>query len=504
MKTLLKTTKTLSFWAVLLSMVSLFPSCEKDLKPTIYDSLNDENFFKTPKDALAAVNAMYTGMMPAVWNGGWGASGNSYSTQSLQTTDEGVCNWDDGGMWKRLNRLDFTPDFSTVTQHYQLLIPVISQITSSIPKIEAIQMDENLKKRYVGELKALRAYYMQILYLYYGPVPARLIAQEVDNPNSPVMPRPSKETMVANIVKDFTDAIAVLPDRFNGSDYGRFSKAACYTSLMKLYMQEKRWPDALAAGRKVQEMGFSLIPEYSDLFNYNNKNGNSETILAVVCSPNSERFINIYRPHYLPADYYDAEVGNFGYKWDGYRMPWKTYDKFDPTDYRLKLLLQKYPTLQNGQVILKDARASNQLGAVMAKYGPDPTRTNEQNSGVNYVVMRYADVELLMAEAINEISGPTPEAFGFLNDVRTKHGKLSPYVVGSLNKEQFKSKLQDERLFELWAEGARRDDLIRWGQYIQRAKDDGFTAADYQILFPLPRSIVNQSNGVIKQNPSYQ
>ncbi len=486
-----------------IAILSVLASCEKKLSNVSFGTLSDDNFFKTADDANAAVNAMYAGLMGKSGWSGWSFGIGSFSTQAGQTTDEAICYWDDGGSWKRLNRLDFTPDFTQVTDHYITLMPMISEITLNLSKIEPINMDAELKKRYVAELRALRGYYTQILYLYYGPVPVRLDAGQVNNPAAPVLPRPSRDEMVKIIIDDFNAAIPDLPDKFTGTDYGRFSKAACYTSLLKLYMQEKRWKDAIIAGQAVKAMGFNLLANYGDLFNINNKAGNNETILPIVCSPTAPIFINIYRPHYLPSDYYDTTTAGFGYQWGGFRMPWKTYDKFDKNDYRLQFLLQKYPTKVNGNIVYADARAKGDIGAVMLKYGPDPTKTNQQNSGVNIVVMRYADVELLLAEAINEDSGPTEEAYNLLNDVRVTHGKLPPYPIGSLTQSTFRTRLQDERLFELWAEGVRRDDLIRWGQYIQRAKDDGYPADDYQVLYPLPRSVVNQSNGVIAQNPGY-
>jgi hypothetical protein len=74
----------------------------------------------------------------------------------------------------------------------------------------------------------------------------------------------------------------------------------------------------------------------------------------------------------------------------------------------------------------------------------------------------------------------------------------------NLTKDTFKNKIMDERLFELWCEGSRRDDLIRWGKYIQRAIDDGSAfATESKILYPLPRKAVDESNGKITQNPGY-
>lgn len=498
----IKAKRWLRLTVLSLALNSVFTGCEKDLAYKNNQELNNENYPKSADDANAAVTAMYSGMMQGgLWNG-FSAAQAGYATQASQTTDEAICNWDDGGSWKRLNALNFDPDFGSITRHYGSLVRYISKITGVIPQIEAITMDDNLKKRYIGELKALRGYFMQILYLYYGPVPVVLDPTILNTPESALLPRPSKTEMVDLIEKDLKEASAVLPDKFTGADYGRFSKAACLTSLMKLYMQEKRWKDAVDMGNQIKSIGFSLSTNYEDNFNITSKGGNSEIILAIVCNATSPTNGNIYRPHYLPTDYYEVSNDGFDTAWGGYRMPWKTYDKFDQKDNRLKLLMEKYPTRKDGQVVLRDARAGGDIGAVMMKYGPDPAKTSVEVSAIDIVVMRYADVSLLMAEAMNELNGPSAEAYAFINDVRTTHGKLP--ALSGFNQSDFRKAIQDERLFELWAEGVRRDDLIRWGQYIQRAKDDGYADVDdYLNLYPLPRTAINESNGIIKQNPGY-
>lgn len=489
------------------AIVLCLTSCEKDLANETYGTFSGDNFFKTDDDARAAVSAAYTGLMEgANYSTGWGVALGSFRTQASQTTDEGICNWAGGPDYVILNTLNYTPDFGPVTNHYIQLMPFISQITIYIDKIQTISMDEALKTRYIAELKGLRGYYAQLLYLYYGPVPIRVNAADVNNLAAPVIPRPTKQEMLDLIEKDLTDAASALPDRFTGADYGRFSKAAAYTALMKLYMQEKRWQDAVTIGNQLIAMGYSLTSDYRDNFNTNAKGGNSEMILAIVCSPTNSIFNNRWLAHALPADYKDPS-GIPLTAWNGYRMPWKTYDKFDQQDKRLSVLLQRYPIAvsSSGNITYRDARAGGDIGAIMMKFAPDPSKANSELQGTDMPVFRYADVELLLAEALNELhNGPTDQAYDLLNDVRTKHGGLAAYAKGSLSYDQFLIKIQDERLFELWAEGVRRDDLIRWKLYVQRAKNDGSSFADEtKILYPLPRSVVNQSNGVIKQNIGY-
>lgn len=485
--------------------LAIFSSCEKKLDYVTYGVLDGTSFFKTQADATAAVNAMYTGMVNG-WTGGFGAAGN-FGGLSEAVTDIMYCR--NNPQWQLLA---YTPDYGPVTQTYSALIPYVSQITVNISKIQEMNFtDKNLQAQHIAELKGLRGLYGQILYNMYGPVPMRLDASLIDNPAAPPIPRPSKDSMVAQIVQDYTDAAAVLPNTFTGNNYGRISKAACLTGLMKLYMHEHRWDDAVAVGTQITSMGFALMPDYYDNFSVKAKGGNSEIIFAVVCtgaSSQNNSYTNRWLDHALPANFIDQNgnlLTNYG---SFFAMRWPAYNKFDSTDKRLAHLLRFYPAKVNGSNVILDAH--NQIpdvGAVPVKYVPEGSENyiGSDKYGLDIPVYRYSDVLLLLAEAINQSTGPTSQAYALINNVRTRAGL--PNLMAGLNQADFLSKIQDERLFELWGEGIRRDDLIRWGLYIQAANAKGAAldpvADAYLNLYPLPRSVVNQSNGIIMQNPGY-
>ncbi|MHA4807790.1 RagB/SusD family nutrient uptake outer membrane protein [Flavitalea flava] len=492
-------------------MGTLFSSCEKSLKPVVYSSFSSSTFFQNASDASAAVTAMYTGMLgnKDTYEAGWGGSNNGWVIQSSMETDETICSWGWPG-WKRMNQLQFSTDDGVIVGIYNQLMPIISQITIDMDKISAINMDAGLKKQYIGELQALRAHYSQLLFNLYGPVPIRIDPKVADDPNAVPIPRPSHEAMVGYIESDYKAAVSVLPVSFSGSDYGRFSSTACLTGLMKLYMKERRWQDAITIGEQIKGLGLHLITNYADNFSYANKGGNTEIILAIPCNASASKNYNNWLSDVLPPNpgYVDPSGMNLQ-AWGGYKMPWSTYDKFDPTDKRLSVLLRTYPVDKNGTLF--DAKTGGTIngsfyapfiGAIPKKYGADPTSTGAE-SGTDIIVWRYADVELILAEAINEISGPSTEAYSLINDVRSRAG-LSSYADGSLTQAQFKNKLMDERLFELWCEGHRREDMIRWGTFIQYAANMGSPFAnDNDTLYPLPVKVITETNGVVKQNLGY-
>lgn len=489
-----------SFRIISLGLTFLLISCEKELEEISYDKFSETSFYKTPEDAKLAVTAVYSPLNPEGYYI-YGSGAPAIPVQSSATTDEIVCSWGDP-VWIPFYQLNFSEDFpsSSLNKHYEILMPAITNATITIDKLNSMtSMGTELKARYIAEVKALRAHYSWILYNFYGPVSLRLDPKEAANPNAVPIPRMSQEEMVKQIEKDYNDALASLPAAANqpANDYGRMTKEACLMGLVKLYMHEKRWQDVISNCRILQGMGHSLQSSYSNIFTYEN-NGNKQEVLFAIPTRMDASSTNMWLAHALPGNYVDPS-GKSLTQWGGYKVPWKTYDKFDQRDKRLEKLMAKWPT--NGGKIF-DARANGYVGAIPMKYGIDPNATGE-SMGVNIVVWRYADVLLSLAEAINETAGPTAEAYELVRQVRQRAG-LEGLAPG-LSKEQFKNKLMDERLFEFWCEGGiRREDMIRWGTYIQRAINDGSTVAKPEfVLYPLPRKAINESNGVIKQNPGY-
>jgi hypothetical protein len=110
-----------------------------------------------------------------------------------------------------------------------------------------------------------------------------------------------------------------------------------------------------------------------------------------------------------------------------------------------------------------------------------------------------------LAEVINEQSGPTPEAVGYVEQIRAR-ASLPNSIPASATagKEAFRDFILDERGRELFCEGHRRRDLIRHGKFISTAHEDGYiTAQPHMVLFPLPQNIIDESKGKIQQNPGY-
>lgn len=476
----------------LIITITFLISCEGGLEPFVYDRYSSTTFFQTAEDAKASVTSVYRGLR--MWETGYSA-GLAYNQQAALQTYELTYNFVGGG--KPYSNLDLKEDNDQLTHNYEVGMPLVTETTIYMDKISKIAMNDKLKNRYIAELKAVRAMVSQMLFSVYGPVPIRIDPVVAEDPSSEPIPRPTREWMISQIEKDFQEAIEVLPVEYDDVDYGRITKGACYMGLMKLYMREKRWGDVITVGKKIQALGYQLIPNYSDNFTIGNATGNSEIILALPCRFDS--YSNGWLSRVLPSSYVDP-TGHL-LPFDGYLlMPWETYDRFEPNDKRSEKILASWPS-HDGEIV--DGRAEGYLGAIPMKYGSDPA-SRSWAQGVNTVVWRYADVLLSLAEAINEIDGPTEEAYGLINIIRKRAG-VNEYTIGTLNKEQFRNRLMDERFFELWCESSiLKEDMIRWGTFIQNVIDRGSEFAKPEfILYPLPRRAMDESKGVIKQNPGY-
>lgn len=487
--------------------------CEGNLTPNIYDKLTDINYPNTDKDAATLVNSVYYQFRGGEWSR-YNSANESRLVLGLLGTDEFTCHWP--GYWGSPFYFTWKPDEFPFSKMYYDMVPSVTIATSVISTLQNMGdvISSSLKERYISEVRVARAYFMYDLYNLYGPVPVITDPAEIKGINDNVYkPRPTSEQMVKLIEDDLSDEVlSKLETVYPDSEYGRLTKGAGLMCLLKLYMHEKRWDNVLATVQKIKALGiYDLEDDYKSIWSIDNER-NEEIIFALVCKPSPEGVANNFRAHVLPADW-KSPNGYPSEGWNGYKVPWPFYDRFDPADKRLECLVRYYTNTIDKVV---DAR-EDYYGALPLKYSEDPAGTGV-NQGVDYVVYRYADVLLCEAEAINEISGPTQDAIDIINSVRAR--AFEPDKPLSLadypTKEALRDRILEERGFELYFEGCRREDLIRHGKYVEYANDPERmgsedsrpvnpqqNAKDYHVLYPIPNKVIVESGGIIKQNPGY-
>ncbi len=480
-----------------------------------YTEISPDNFPKTANDLQLTVNGLMYEFGTGYWNGEaiYGANYGGYQVMSDMTTDAlwSCWGWDSDDLYYQ----QWTPTMSGgvanyVYQnfaHYQFL----SKARNTIRRFEQSSAPEDAKKLYIGEVRALRGWMALYLYDLYGPVPVA---------SDEVLDNPETFTYIGRLTDDEYDqlmenelraAISVLPEK--ASQLGRMTKGAAMMMLLKYYMIRGKFAAAEQLARDLKGMEgtvYTLQSDYNHIFSKEGE-GNSEIILQVPCNASSSWTANYMTAESLPSDmaWTDKAAG-----WGGYVVPWDFYDTFEAGDQRAKNLVTSYTSTSTGAVISRTSPNGGQLafGALPLKYGKDTDMTGAQ-SGVDLVIYRYADVLLTLAECIARNSGVTTEAIDLVNRVRNRAGlaNLSVTVTGTTN--TFLQAILDERGHEFWLEGLRRQDLIRFDQYYQKANariaaanakgKSYFSVTAAHNRFWIPQTFIDESKSAIKQNAGY-
>jgi hypothetical protein len=442
---------------------------------------------------------------------------------------------------------DFEVSNNIWRDHYRTIFRC-NQVLDRVPTITT--MDATLQKRVLAEAKFLRALCYFNLASLYGNVPLALV---YTTDLSQTTPQAKEADVWAQVYKDLREAAPDLPASYSASDVGRATKGAAQALLGKAYMQNRRWADAQAQFALVIDPGtYRLTAAYTDNFRHTSEN-NSESIFEVQFSdekkggndsgngPDATSSQGGQRSQFWGVAGLPGESLGFN---DGEVRPWLVNEFLkEPTttgqrDPRLAAtvfynrrsqtlfptaLPQDADTLAYGRGFLSryhsdpkgDPQGINALRlrsrVYWRKYQTDYYRTAEDfDSPINQRVIRYADILLLQAEALNEL-GRTTDAIALINQVRQRPSvSLAPLETGGFTQASLRTQLMHERATELAGEGVRWFDLQRWGLLDNQTGVDQLKAHDAQFnsfvldksrLLPLPQTDVDLLR--LTQNSGY-
>lgn len=484
-------------------MVLLFSSCTK-LKLENYDIITPSSFLQNASDAEALVTGCYNDIMHNGDGGFYSFSAWSFPLVFDMSTDVFRCNWGDGsGDWSVQFKQSYTPANGGFTGGIWSQYRNISRYTLNIDRIQNIDdvgFSDELKNRYISEIKAIRAWTAYLLYTSFGTFPIATLEQLKDPLSDEELERASVEAVESLITNDLTDAIANLPTEYPDAEYGRVTKGFAMMVLLKFHMFKKNWSEAQKVARDMIALDkYDLLPNYKSVFTKENRR-NKEIIFAIPASEaaGGNYWVSWTLPYNFPTDNPTID------KWNGYRLSWEFYETFEEGDERLETIFAEYVTT-TGQLISRDNDPDGILrwGPIPFKYGEDPD-VKGYKSAIDIVVFRYADVLLSLAEAINNISGPTLEAVELVNRVRTRVGLPDLSTEQTSDNGAFNNAILHERKHELYCEGFSREDLVRHGKLIETLSQfPGSNPSVDKILYPIPQWSITQSKGAIKQNPAY-
>lgn len=330
------------------------------------------------------------------------------------------------------------------------------------------------------------------------------------------MPRNSREEVITQILVDLDNASSVLPISYTGTDIGRATKGAALGLKARVLLYNNRWSEAAAAAKAVMDLNYYvLFPNYRGLFMVENEN-NKEVIFDVqYSSPDYTSSMDIGIESQMGTSP-TLDLVNSYLMIDGKTTqeselydPLHPYENRDPRLHQT-VVIPGYMYL--GRIVPDGKYYSTEFGyKKYTSYKDDVAEPQNSKTEINYILIRYADILLMYAEAQNEAVGPDESIYTALNMIRERAGM--PDIPESLSKDQMRAVIRFERRIELASEALYYNDIRRWriaevvnngnvysrlGKVVQRRI---FNAGrDY--LWPI-HDITRQENPALEQNPGY-
>jgi hypothetical protein len=465
---------------IILMLISV--SCGKDWLQTYPpDGVSTDEYYTNAEEAETAVNACYDNLS-AQFDRMYGLGIDAIGLYCGDLCQSGTTDPRNFSMFENNNQ-DGSEFVIEIV--WREAYAGIYRCNLFLEKAPDIPMDDALKARFVGEVKFLRGYYYFELSKVFGDVP--LVLKTLD-PDEAYVERTPREEVVAQIEKDYLDAIAALPlkSEYSTADLGRVTKGTAQAYLMKLYVYQQKWSQAVAEGADlIASEEYGLFDDYIHNFSIDHENG-IESIFEVQCKEGTQTGEG--------NAHNDLEGFTGTPNPRGYTQPFKEY-------YFDTFLNNADGVIDPRQTYSVQFNVISSTFYATVKYIIGLSSGRQYDAENNYKLMRYSDFLLLYAEALNE-SGNTTEALTYINMVRQRPNVNMPPLSG-LSKEDLRKAIYDERKWELGMEGHRFFDLVRWGiaGEVIRGQGRKFTDGVHELM-PLPIREMDL-NPNLTQNPGY-
>lgn len=509
------------FIIVLLSFIVV--GCENNFDPQIYGSFTQSNYPKSKDDYINLALACY---IP--YTGVWSYKmGTGVRGVPMYVVEQGAQRYFDactdqmspytatgrGGDFGYFANANFAmcANYTREQIHHFSKILEVTRMTHIIGVLEDAPeevLDVDTKKQLLGEVHLCRAMHMYYLLHIFGPLPVILNPDNIADDNELFsMNRPTLNEMCEWITDDLEYAIENIPEKVD--EKGRYNKDYARFCLMRHCLNE---------GSHIENYYQRVIDLYGDLKGkyslfkegtnpyqeqFKSKNDfNCEVIMALSCSASANGSGNTgnFNPismYMIPGDAADAGSGKnpefdvFGSGWGHYyNMAKEFYDTFEYNDLRRNTIITKYYTKSGA---LRDENNVKVAwdGYIMNKWVPEVKATSQP---MDYPLARWAEVLLIYAEALTRKNNTVDQdAINAVNDVRQRAGLSGLTSDKTSSVEQFLNAILDERGHELYFEGVRKIDLIRFNKYAQKtALVKGKTPSSQYV--PIPNYAVIQAS----------
>lgn len=460
-------------------------SCQGILDKEPIAILDAGSFFQSEDDAIQAINAAY---QPLLFNN---ANNNFYWAFGVITGDEAITGGD--GSRPGLTELEsftYTPRTEEFNTFWKVQYQGISQCNLVLDNLDKVDMGSALRDRITGEALFLRSYYYFLLAQVFGDVP---LFTSLAPPDELKVPRTPVEQVYAQIEGDCERAAALLPESYPAADMGRATKGAAYALAAKAYLYEGKWEQAVEQTGKIKALGiYDLMADYQDNFREETQN-NAESVWEI-----QHTNLELGVGNFINQWWFSKKVEGYGFA----EVTQEYFDSFEPDDPRREFTIAKNNDDYFG-VVYKNSFSATKFSP--RKYlQADSTLTQKADGDINYTAIRYAEVLLWEAEALNEL-GQVEAAQAPLELVRARARAQAADPASALppvtttNQEEMRQAIRHERAVELGFEMHRFFDLVRWG--IAAETLPGFQSGKHEV-FPIPQTEMDL-NPELEQNEGY-
>lgn len=477
--------------------VVLISSCSTDfLDVAPDDRIDAAAFFSNPDELVFAVNGLYASQRDIF--------GDLNFYDLIETRSDNTKN--NGQDQKERIETDTFEETSgnlllikAWTKNY-ILINNANTIISRAPDVSFNNsLEELLVTRSIGEAKFLRAMTYFTLVNMFGDLPIR--TEPTNDFNNANMARSSVSDVYALIVSDLNDAISSLPDTYDGGSFnevGRATKLAAQTLLGKVQLQQGNKPEASSALQNVIGR-YALLTNYADIHAAGN-DSNAESIFDISFNPENQTGLGLNN-FFIPT----SVAGSLGIVAGGFagKLPCNptqdVLDIYEDGDLRASSSFALYDN--NGS-----------MEPYISKYIDIAAAANGSN--INLVMLRYADVLLMKAEA----DGENAASYELINQVRRRAFGKDPSIadfiidISAASSGTFSEKVMLERRREFLFENHRWFDLKRLppsealsiiNAHLTSEYGDAPTMDAHSLIYPIPQSEIDISDGLVTQNPGY-
>lgn len=476
--------------AILLACTATIVSCEDDLNVEPSTAINEFDFLNNPENALKLVDGVYNKQLDY----------NMYSFSWIGITsitsddaDKGSSATDTGADKHKMDNLTFVSSDPSFSDIWKGRYDGIYRANNAIFYLEQLTIDEQLKQRYLGEVKFLRALFYFDLVRCFGGVP--LVTQKIDINDSElikeiVFTRKTKEETYQLIENDLLEAIQLLPlkSQYAARDLGRATKGAAQALLAKAYLYQNKWQQSYdMAGEVITSTQYQLLDNYGDVWREVGEN-KSESIYEVqaTLTKGLVDYTNVQGPRGTP------DMG-WGFNTPSQNLA-NSFEAGDPR--KTESILFVPSTLWDGfQAPTTWANPRYNYKAYQSQIA-EPWNGDKGQTAKNFRILKYSDILLIRAEAAMNL-GFSSEAMERINELR-RRVNMPEYEAITMDQ------ILKERRWEMAMEHDRWFDLVRTGKAQSAMLADGKTfMPGVHEVFPIPLDQIIASDFNLTQNPGY-